>query len=124
MGNGEGGLGLWLEARCRSQKLSLREAAELTGLSHTTIKDVISGMRPSAETLRKLAHGFGGNGKHKRSALEDQLFTLAGFKTAVGEEKPSEAMGELLDKLTRMDDRRLKLMTHFVDFLLEADKND
>ena len=121
MGNSDGALGGWLEARCRSQGLSLREAADLTGLSHTTIADVISGMRPSAETLRKLARGFGGNGDHKRSALEVELFTLAGFKTPASEEKVSEAMGELLDKLTGMDDRRLKLMTHFVDFLLEAD---
>lgn len=121
MGNSHG-LGVWLEERCRSRGLSLREAASITGLSHTTIKGVMSGLRPSAETLRKLAQGFGGDGQHKRSVLEDQLFTMAGYKTSVDGEKMSEAMGELIDKLSGMDDRQLKLMSHFVDFISGAEK--
>ncbi|GAI99352.1 unnamed protein product [marine sediment metagenome] len=76
----QGGLGHWLEERCHREHLSLRQAAATTGLSHGTIRDIIDGSRPLPETIKKLAMGFGGNGK-RGLALRDRLFVLAGYRT-------------------------------------------
>ena len=77
-------LSQWLNQRCKSEHLSLRQAAARTGLSHVTIKDVIEGGRPLPETIRKLAQGFGGDGS---LALEDRLMVLAGYRR----EEPCQA---------------------------------
>jgi len=53
----EKNLSQWLKDRCEQEHLSLREAGAKTGLSHSTIDDVIKGGHPSAETIRKLAQG-------------------------------------------------------------------
>ena len=83
----QGKLSQWLEARCRTEHLSLRQAAARTGLSHSTIADIRKGGRPVPETIRKLAQGFGGDGTAERLALEARLLVLAGYI----EEKPSQA---------------------------------
>ncbi|MBA7705514.1 hypothetical protein ES703_114345 [subsurface metagenome] len=75
----EQSLGQWLEQRCRQEHLSLRQAAARTGLTHTTIAGIINGGRPFPESIRKLAKGFGGDGK-RGLALEDRLFVLAGYR--------------------------------------------
>ena len=54
----EGRLGKWVEETCKQERLSLRQAASKTGLSHATIDDIIKGGGASAETIRKLAQGF------------------------------------------------------------------
>jgi transcriptional regulator with XRE-family HTH domain len=71
-------LGQWLSDRCRREHLSLRKAGAKTGLSGATIAQVVKNSRASPETIRKLARGFGGNG---RLALEDYLLTLAGHRS-------------------------------------------
>ena len=112
----QGSLSQWLEERCKREHLSLRQAAERTGLSHSTIADIIKGKHPYPETIKKLAQGFGGNG----TALEDHLFLLAGYRTQRPEE-PNEALAELMDKAWQLNESQLKMMTHFADFLTEID---
>lgn len=117
-------LGQWLHGRCSEEGLSLRQAGAKTGLSHSTIADIMKGVQISAETVRKLATGFGGDGQHERLALEDHLLILAGYRTPRPEgEEPSQSLGQLIDKLAQFDDRQLKLVRHFADYIsnLEAD---
>ena len=111
------GLSEWMEERCRNEKLSLRGAAGRTGLSHATIAEIIKGVSPTPESIRKLAHGFGGNGK-EGLALEDHLLTLAGYRTErpAGQEI-SPPMGRLLDSVAGFDDSQLVLMSRFAEFL-------
>ncbi len=71
-------LSQWLQQKCRLEHLSLRQAGAKTGLSHTTINDIIKGVQPSAKTIQKLARAFGGNG---RLPLEDHLLALAGYRS-------------------------------------------
>ena len=111
-------LAQWLEERLRSEHLSLRQAAEKTGVSHATIADIIKGNSPSPETIRKLAQSFG-NGTDERLALEDHLLTLAGYRTPRPEgEEPSEAYATLIDKVGKLSDSQVKMMSHFADFLM------
>jgi len=117
-------LGQWLYGVCNKEGLSLRQAGAKTGLSHSTIADIMKGVQVSAETIRKLATGFAENGQHERLALEDTLLILAGYRTPRPEgEEPSQALGQLIDKLAQFDDRQLKLVRHFADYIsnLEAD---
>lgn len=107
-------LGGWLEDRCEAEHLSLREAAAQTGLSHSTIRDVVKGVSPQLETIWKLAEGFGGG-----NALLDHLLLLAGYRKASPGE-PSGPLAELIDRLGEFDDRQIELVTHFADFLQEA----
>ncbi len=117
----QGSLSQGLAEKCKSGRLSLREAAARTGLSHSTIKDIIDGSRPLPETIRKLAQGFGGNGS-QRLALEDYLLVLAGCRTERPDgEEPSESMAQLMDKVRQFSEPRLKMMVHFADFLTEID---
>lgn len=112
------GLGQWLRERCKEEGLSLRQAATKTGLSHSTIADIIiGGTRVSAETVKKLATGFSENGHYEMPALEDYLLILAGYRTRRPDEKPNQALGQLIDKLSQFDDQQLKLMGHFADFV-------
>jgi len=101
--------------------LSLRKAAVLTELSHGTIADILKGICPSAETVRKLAQGFVAGDGQERLALEDELLVMAGHRT----DRPkanevSPTMGRLLDAVAGFDEPQLNLMSEFAKFL--ADK--
>ena len=114
-------LGQWLEERCQEERLSLRQAAEKTGLSHSTIADIIKGVQPSAESIKKLAEAFSGDGSH-RLVLEDKLLVLAGYRTPRSEgDEPSELVAQLLDKLSHFSDPQLKIVRHFVNFVSEME---
>lgn len=111
-------VGSWLEERCQKGGLSLRQAAQKTGLSHTTIADIIKGKKPAPETIKNLAAAFGGDGDHQRRTLEDKLFTLAGYRSERPQEaQPSEPMARLLDQLSQLDEPQLKVMSRFADFI-------
>ena len=117
-----GGLGQWLEARCREERLSLRQAATKTGLSHATIAGIKNGVQPSAETIKKLAEAFSGNGQ-ERLALEDSLLVLAGYRI----ERPegvelSQPVSRLLDKLAQFSEPQLKIMERFADFIAQMEQ--
>jgi len=114
-------LGQWLKEKCEAEKLSLRQAASKTGLSHSTISDIINGVQPSAETIRKLAHAFGGDG-HRGFVLEDKLLTLAGYRSQRPQQKLSEPMGRLIDRLGTFNEQQLKIMSRFADFLAELEE--
>lgn len=73
-------IGQWVEEKCKRERLSLRQVATKTDLSHSTIADIIKGSRPFPETITKLAQGFGGDGK-RGLALQDHLLVLAGYRT-------------------------------------------
>lgn len=74
----QGSLGQLLKERCEREHLTTRQAAARTDLCHVTIADIIRGTRPSPESIRKLALGFGGDGR-RRLVLEDKLLVLAGY---------------------------------------------
>ena len=89
----KGELGKWLKETCQRQRLSLRQAANKTGLSHTTIAQLMKGTGASPQTIRKLATAFSEKGK-QRWALEDKLFVLAGYRTdRLDREELSEPKG-------------------------------
>ena len=111
-------LGRWLQGRCKSEHLSLREAGAKTGLSHSTIRDIIKGTRPLLETIEKLAGGFGGDGS---TALEDHLLLLVGYRTQQPDE-PSWSLVELMDKVKGFSEPQLSMMNEFADFLAEIEK--
>lgn len=115
-----GNFSKWLEERCQKDHLSLREAAAKTGLSHSTIADIMAKGKASPETIRKLAHAFGGDGKGGL-ALEDRLLILAGHRSNHPSEELTEPMARLLDKVTQFDELQLKLMSHFADFISEME---
>ena len=118
----EKSLSRWLKERCEREHLTLRQAGAKTSLSHSTIDGVIKGGHPSAETIRKLAQGFGRDGINQRVALEDHLLVLAGYRTERPEgEEPSEELGRLMDKLKQLNEAQVKMVTRFVDFLIEID---
>jgi len=109
-------LAAWLEKRCRDEKLSYRQAANKTGVSHATIATIRRGTRPSAATIVKLADTFGDSGRNRRAALEDYLLTLCGYRSGNQEVKSNEPLARLLDKLSHFDEEKLKLVEAFVDF--------
>jgi transcriptional regulator with XRE-family HTH domain len=118
----QSGLGLWLKQRCQQEKLSLRQAAAKTGLSHGTIEGIIKGAAPSPQTIRKLAQAFAG-GEKERLALEDQLLTLAGYRTQrVNMKEVSLPIARLLDLVAPFNDKQLRLVVDFADFLIEVDR--
>lgn len=112
-------VGKWLEERCKEEHLSLRQAAAKADLSHATIADIIKGSQPSAETIRKLAIAFGGDGHHQKAVLEDLLLTLSGYRSNRKEEDLSEPLARLMDKISGFSDEQLKIMEHFADFITE-----
>lgn len=114
-------LAQWLKEWCQKERLSLRQAAARTGLSHVTIADIMKGRMVSAQTIGKLARSFGGDG-HQGLALEDELMVLAGLRTPRPQEQLSQPLAELLDKLGQISEPQLKLVGHFVDFLVERIK--
>ena len=120
----QGNLGQWLQAICRSEHLSLREAAAKTGLSHVTIANITRGSGASPETIRKLAKAFA-DGTKERLALEDHLLVLAGCRTQRSEgEELSEPLARLMDKAKQLNDPQLKIMTRFADFLTGIGNED
>ncbi len=111
-------LGKWLEEKRRKESLSLRQVAAKTGLSHTTIAEVINGNCPSPETIKKLAQTFGASGDHHRMALEDELLILAGYRSErPGEKEFNEPMARLLDQVNGFKESQLKIMSRFADFI-------
>ncbi len=112
-------LGEWVEEKCLEEKLSLRQAAAKTGLSHATIGDLINGGKPSSETIKKLAVAFSGNGDQHRQSLEDTLLTLSGYRSERTDGDLSEPMARLMDRLSRFSDTQLKVMERFADFITE-----
>ncbi|MBA7652331.1 hypothetical protein ES703_60161 [subsurface metagenome] len=116
----QGKLSQWLKKRC--EHLSLREAAAKTGLSYTTIGQVINGTNASPQTLRKLAQAFA-DGTKGRLALEDKLLVLAGYRTQRPQgEEPSELLAQLIDKVKQFNEPQLKIMGRFADFLTEIEE--
>jgi len=113
-------LGRWLQGRCKSEKLTLRQAAAKTGLSHSTIRDIIKGGRPYPETITKLARYFGGDGSIE---LEDHLFLLAGYRKERLEE-PNESLVQLMDLIKHFSEPQLRMMIQFADFLAEEKAKD
>ncbi|MBA7708125.1 hypothetical protein ES703_117015 [subsurface metagenome] len=117
-------LATWLEDRLRREHLSLRQAAEKTGLSHATIADIRNGVRPCPETIMKLAQHFGG-GTNERLSLEDQLLVLAGYRTPRPEgEELTEGMARLMDKVKEFNEPRLRIMWDFADLLADIEGKD
>jgi len=113
-------LSQWLQARCQHEKLSLRQAAQKANLSHVTIADILSDGHASSETVRKLAAGFRDGDRHGE-ALEDYLLILAGHKTQHGDEL-SQPAARLMDSIAGFGEEKMKLMSHFADFLEQLDK--
>ncbi len=119
LGSGKGEpatLAKWLEKRCKDEKLSYRQAASKAHISHATVATIRKGTRPSAATIVKLAEAFGNNGKNQRSALEDYLLTLCGYRSGNQAAKSTEPLARLLDRLSHFDEEKLKLVEAFVDF--------
>lgn len=117
---GGGLVGQWLKDRCEKKGWSLREAAANIGLSHATIGDIMKGVQPSSESIRKLTVAFGGNGLRKL-VLEDELLTLAGYRTERPEGGISESMGRLMDRLSTLSESQIKVIGRFADFLAEVE---
>ena len=116
-------IGQWFEGRLRSNDLSLRQAAARTGLSHATIAKIRKGERPYPETIRKLAQSFGGDGLNQKMALEDYLLTLVGYRTPRPRgEEPSEALAQLMDKVSKFNESQLEMMLRFADFLAKIEQ--
>jgi len=114
------GLKDWLRIKMEKENLSLRKAAMMTQLSHGTIADILKGVSPSAETVRKLAQGFSSGDGHERLALEDELLVLAGHRTGRAEaEDVSPTMGRLLDTVASFSEPQLNIMTEFAKFLAD-----
>ncbi len=111
-------LAQWLKVKCEEEHLSLRQAAAKVKLSHATIADVLNGAKPSAETVKKLAEAFGGNG-HERLALEDRLLTYSGYRSERPGGEIREPVARLLDRLSQFSDSQLKVMERFADFVTE-----
>ena len=115
-------LGSWLEEKCKSERLSLRQAAAKTGLSHSTLANIRKGnSNVSGETIKKLARYFGGDGT-RRLVLEDRLLVLAGYRTERPEDELNEPMARLMDTVSQFSKQQLKIMACFGEFLAEIEK--
>lgn len=117
--NPKGNLGNWLEEICRRERLSLRQAAAKTGLSHATISDIIKGVQPTSESIKKLAEAFSSDGDHHRQSVEDLLLTLSGYRSEREGSELSEPVARLMDKLSQFSKPQLKVMGRFADFIAE-----
>lgn len=113
-------IGQWLSDICQRERLSLRDAAAKTGLSHVTISDIIKGGHALPETIRKLARAFAKGGANEYLALEDYLLVQAGYRTGrLKGEEPTQTMARLLDKLNELNEREVEMMTQFAQFLIQ-----
>lgn len=110
------GLSTWLEDRLKEGHLSLRGAALKTGLSHSTVRDILNGVSPGGDTIRKLAEAFSKDG-HEKFALEDSLLILAGYRSQREGEETKQVLGRLLDAVAHFSEAQLGLVTHFAEFL-------
>ena len=110
-------LGSWLKEKCLEERLSLRQAGEKAGLSHSTIQSIIKGERVSYETVVKLAHGFSGDG-NEGVALELQLLALAGYPTREPEISPS--LAKVLDTARGFSESQMKVLNDFAVYLKEV----
>ena len=116
-------LASWLEEKCKSEGLSLRQAAVKISLSHSTLANVVKGnTRVRGETIKKLARYFGGDGTRRRLVLEDRLLVLAGYRTERPEDELSEPMARLMDTVSQFSKPQLKIIAHFAEFLAEMEK--
>ena len=123
MGIQPGSIGEWLEGRCQKERLSLRQAAEKIGISHTTIGLIIKGAHAAPDTISKLAAAFSDAGDHHRRALEDELLILGGYRTpSPASQQPSEPLARLMDLVAGFSESQLKLMLRFAEFLSEVEK--
>lgn len=120
----QSGLGGWLKEKCQQEKLSLRQAAARTGLSHGTVEGIIKGASPSPQTIRKLVEAFA-RSENERLALEDHLLMLAGYRTqrASVKELP-QPVARLLDLVAQFNDKKLKLVVDFAELLTQVGKTD
>lgn len=110
----------WLSDICQRERLSLREAAAKTGLSHATIKDILGGdTHPNPETIKKLARAFAEGGTNEYLALEDYLLVLAGYRTGRLQGETTQPMARLLDKLDELNEREVEIMARFAEFLIQ-----
>lgn len=116
----ETGLSRWLKERCQNDRLSLRQAGEKAGLSHSTVYAIIKGGHASAETVTKLAHAFARDGNRK-IALEDELLTLAGYRTK--QEHISQPLAELLDIVNHFSEPQLRVVSAFATYLTEVNQH-
>ena len=120
----QSGLGGWLKERCQQERLSLRQAAARTGLSHGTIEGIIKGASPSPQTIRKLVEAFA-KGENERLALEGHLLMLAGYrKQRASVKELPQPVARLLDLVARFNDEKLKLMVNFAEFLAGLGKTE
>ena len=116
-------LGSWLEEKCKSERLSLRQAAAKTGLSHSTLANIRKGnSNVSGETIKKLARYFGGDGTRRKLVLEDRLLVLAGYRAERPEDELSEPMARLMDTVSQFSKPKLKIIAHFAELLAEMEK--
>jgi len=115
------GLSEWLRERMNKEGLSLRKAGVKTGLSHGTISDVLRGLTPNGETIRKLAEAFSKDG-HEKMALEDSLLILAGYRSEREGEETKEILGRLMDVVAHFTEAQLSLVTHFAEFLNDLEE--
>lgn len=115
------GLARWLEEQCREEHLSLREAGKKAGLSHSAIHDIMKGGHPSAKSLIKLATAFSNNNHHKRGALEDELFILAGYRSEHAH--VSGPVAELMDIVSGFSKSQLSVVRAFATYLAEVNKH-
>lgn len=114
-------VGRWLKRRCQEERLSLRQAATKTGLSHGTIEGIIRGASPSPETVKRLARTFSG-GRIEALALEDRLLILAGYRTQRPEGQDlSQALAQVMDRASRLCEPQLTLLMRFAEFLADID---
>ena len=112
----DNGLGLWLQKECDRNKLSLRAAGEKTGLSHSTIRDIVNGSIPNPDTIRKLANAFSDGNQHEQ-ALENKLSILAGHRTEHQVGSINEPVARLLDIISEFSEQQVMLLVRFADFL-------
>jgi len=116
------GLGSWLEEKCKSERLSLRQAAIKIGLSHSALANIRKGnSNVSGETIKKLARYFGGDGTRRRLVLEDRLLVLAGYRTERPDDESSCLMARLMDTVSQFSKQQLKIMACFGEFLAELE---
>jgi len=108
----------WLTVRMGKEKLSLREAAEMAGVSHSTIAGLLKGVSPTPETIKKLAKAFSNDGEKSWMAMEDELLVMAGYRTKRDDEgEMSTSLARLMDEVAGFSEPQLRLMAEFAKFL-------
>ena len=109
-------LGSWLRKKLEEERLSLREAAEKTKVNHQTINNIIKGSHTSAETVLKIACGFGGKGNEGK-VLTDKLLVLAGYRIQGME--ISLPIAKLLDIINDFSKAKIEVVISFARYMTE-----